>query len=91
MLINPDKNNINNSFSKPGQHEQNKNKSDDTKTHNSTNDTKNNINSNLNSSYHKSFIALSESNYDSNCLTDRSTNNIKEIKVNVITMKRKNN
>jgi hypothetical protein len=91
MLINPDKKNINKSFSKSGQQAQNQSKSDDTKTHNSTNDTKNNINSNLNSSYHKSFIALSESNYDSNCLTDRSTNNIKEIKVNVITMKRKNN
>ena len=96
MLINPDKNFLNKSFSnlippKPTQQIRNQNKRDANKTHNSTNDTKNNANTNLNSSYQKTFSIFSESNYDSNCLTDRSSCNIKEIKVNITTIKKKNN
>ena len=94
MLINPDKNFLNKSFSnlippKPTQQIRNQNKRDANKTHNSTNDTKNNANTNLNSSYQKTFSIFSESNYDSNCLTDRSSCNIKEIKVNINTIKKK--
>ena len=96
MLINPDKNFLNKSFTnlippKPAEQIRNQSTRDASKTHNSTNDTKNNANTNLNSSYQKTFSIFSESNYDSNCLTDRSSNNIKEIKVNITTIKRKNN
>ena len=96
MLINPEnKNTLKNSFTnlipiKPCEQVRNQSKIDVNKTHNSTNDTKNNANSNLNTSYQKTFTVFSESNYDSNCITDRSSSNIREIKVNVTT-KRKNN
>ena len=66
MLINPDKNFLNKSFTnlippKPAEQIRNQSTRDASKTHNSTNDTKNNANTNLNSSYQKTFSIFSES------------------------------
>ena len=96
MLNNPDENNLSKSFtnlitSKPCQQERKQNKIIENKTQNSAKDTKNNRNSNLNSSYLKTFTVFSETNCDSNCITDRSFNNLREIKVKIISTKRKNN
>ena len=93
MLINFDKNDLSKSFNKllPQKPEEarNQRKEIESKTHNSTKDTRNNINSNINSSFQKTFSLFNESNYDSNSQTDRSSNNIKEIKV-IIPTKQKN-
>ena len=93
MLINFDKNDLSKSFNKllPQKPEEarNQRKEIECKTHNSTKDTRNNINSNINSSFQKTFSLFNESNYDSNSQTDRSSNNIKEIKV-IIPTKQKN-
>ena len=85
MLINFDKNDLSKSFNKllPQKPEEARNQRNEieNKTHNSTKDTRNNINSNINNSFQKTFSLFNESNYDSNSQTDRSSNNIKEIKV----------
>ena len=87
MLINPDKNYLYNSFNivlpqNPNEIHNQRAKNEN-KIQNSTDETKNNANTNLNSSYQKTSSIFNESNYDSNSQTDRSSNNIKEIKVNI--------
>ena len=62
----------------------------DNKTHNSTKDTKYNAVSNINSSFQKTFSIFNESNYDSNSQTERSSNNLKEIKAKVTSKPIKN-
>ena len=95
MLNNSEKIYLNKSFNKylPEKPEENRNQRAkiDNKTHNSTKDTKNNANSNINSTFQKTFSLFNESNYDSNSQTDRSSKNLKEIKVNISAKQRKNN
>ena len=97
MLIISDKYYLNKSFNKylPEKPEENRNQrvKIDNKNQNSTKDTRNNDNgnSNINSTFQKTFSLFNESNYDSNSQTDRSSKNLKEIKVNISSKKRKNN
>ena len=84
MLNNSIKNDLNRSFNKflpqkPNE-VRNQRANIDNKTHNSTKDTRNNAYSNINSSFQKTFSLFNES--DSNSQTDRSSNNLKEIKIN---------
>ena len=93
MLINPE--NLNKSFNnylpqKPNELRNQRCKADN-KTHYSTKETKYNVVSNINSSFQKTFSLFNESNCDSNSQTDRSSNNLKEIKVNVPSKPKKNN
>ena len=95
MLNISDKNYLNKSFNKylPEKPDENRNQRAkiDNKTHNYTKDTKNNGTSNINSTFQKTFSLFNESNYDSNSQTDRSSKNLKEIKVNISSKQRKNN
>ena len=94
MLINPERNYLIKSFNKfhaPKPEElRNQRIIIENKTHCTTNDTKNNANSNNNSSYQKTFSLFNESNCDSNSQTDRSSNNIKEIKLTISSKQVKN-
>ena len=87
MLINPEHNYLYNSFNKLLPQNpieiRNQRAKMENNIQNSTDDTKINANTNLNSSYQKTTSMFNESNYDSNSQTDRSSNNIKEIKVNI--------
>lgn len=94
MLINLERNILNKSFNKFLSHKPDELRNQRTiienKTHNTTNDTKNNANSINNSSYQKTFSIFNESNCDSNSQTDRSSNNIKEIKLTITSKQIKN-
>ena len=90
MLINPDNNNFNILLPISPSEIRNQRAKVENKTNNSTDDTKIKANLNLNSSYQKTFSLFNESNCDSNSQTDRSSNNLKEIKVNKTTKKQKN-
>ena len=95
MLINLEKNDLSKSFNQllPQKPEEARNQRTqiENKTHNSTKDTRNNANSNINSSFQKTFSLFNESNYDSNSQTDRSSNNIKEIKLNMPSKQKNDN
>ena len=90
MLINPDNNNFHILLPISPSEIRNQRAKVENKTNNSTDDTKIKANLNLNSSYQKTFSLFNESNCDSNSQTDRSSNNLKEIKVNKTTKKQKN-
>ena len=94
MLINPDKNYLYKSFNilvpQNPVEIRNQRAKIGNKIQNSTDDTKFNANTNFNSSYQKTISICNESNCDSNSQTDRSSNNIKEIKVNLGIKEKKN-